>query len=328
MDKTATPRFAASIPTNYRGDPLIQTAPRATADLTSAVPKVSIGMPVYNGALFIRDALDSLLLQTFTDFELIISDNASTDATGAICREYAADDSRIRYVRQPATQRAVENFLVVLDKAVGTYFMWAAADDYCRDNSYLANLVLAMGGETSLAFPDVDIVDDAGQVMRRSVLVEFKKCSSVADFALAAVKISSYQLYGLFKLEVLHNDLKYIRKHAHLACYSEGLFVQAVLSTRRVVFVSSAVKCYRRHSQNASSIVKATKLLPAFFTYHLDCTIFFLRHKSLPVLLKLKIIAIKQILGLRYMSYLLLAAIWQESLLARKILEPIRNLNL
>jgi glycosyltransferase involved in cell wall biosynthesis len=94
-----------------------------------STPKVSIGMPVYNGSPFIREALDSLLNQTFTDFELIISDNASTDETESICREYAAKDPRIRYVRQPENRGALLNFRFVLDEAVGEYFMWAAADD-------------------------------------------------------------------------------------------------------------------------------------------------------------------------------------------------------
>jgi len=101
----------------------------AKPPVTSNIPQVSIGMPVYNGAKFIHEALDSLLAQTFTDFELIISDNASTDETEAICREYAAKDSRIRYVRQSTNLGAVANFQFVLDEAVGEYFMWAAADD-------------------------------------------------------------------------------------------------------------------------------------------------------------------------------------------------------
>ena len=92
-------------------------------------PKVSIGMPVYNGEKFICKALDSLLSQTFSDFELIISDNASTDTTEDICREYAAGDSRIRYVRQKKNQGPLANFQYVLDEAIGEYFMWAAADD-------------------------------------------------------------------------------------------------------------------------------------------------------------------------------------------------------
>ncbi len=109
---------------------------------SNRIPKVSIGMPVYNGENFIRVALASLLAQTFTDFELIISDNASSDATEAICCEYAARDSRIKYVRQNENRGAIANFQFVLDKAVGKYFMWAAADDvwessfvrFCVDN--------------------------------------------------------------------------------------------------------------------------------------------------------------------------------------------------
>ena len=96
---------------------------------TPAVPKVSIGMPVYNGEQFIRCALDSLLEQSFPDFELIISDNASTDGTEEICREYAARDQRINYVRQPLNLGAYANFKFVLDEAHGEYFMWAACDD-------------------------------------------------------------------------------------------------------------------------------------------------------------------------------------------------------
>ena len=96
---------------------------------SAKLPRVSIGMPVFNGDKFIREALDSLLAQTFTDFELIISDNASTDRTEAICREYAERDKRIRYVRQAENLGPAANFRFVLDEAVGEYFMWAAADD-------------------------------------------------------------------------------------------------------------------------------------------------------------------------------------------------------
>lgn len=86
-------------------------------------------MPVYNGERFVREALDSLLAQTFVDFELIIADNSSTDGTETICRDYAARDARIRYVRQSVNRGAWANFRFVLDEAVGKYFMWAAADD-------------------------------------------------------------------------------------------------------------------------------------------------------------------------------------------------------
>jgi len=102
---------------------------------------VSIGMPVYNGEPFIREALDSLLSQSFTDYEFIISDNASTDGTEAICREYAAKDARIRYVRQMENLGATANFNVVLDEAIGEFFMWAAADDKRSENFIEENLI-------------------------------------------------------------------------------------------------------------------------------------------------------------------------------------------
>jgi glycosyltransferase involved in cell wall biosynthesis len=90
---------------------------------------VTIGMPVYNAASTIRAALDSLLGQTYRDFTLVISDNASSDNTEAICREYGAHDSRIRYVRQSTTLSAAMNFRCVLFEAHTPYFMWAAGDD-------------------------------------------------------------------------------------------------------------------------------------------------------------------------------------------------------
>lgn len=98
-------------------------------DNDSAVPKVSIGMPVYNGEQFLRGALDALLGQTFYDFELIISDNASTDGTENICREYACQYRQISYTRQGVNLGACANFKFVLDQARGEYFMWAACDD-------------------------------------------------------------------------------------------------------------------------------------------------------------------------------------------------------
>ncbi|MDX8392426.1 MAG: glycosyltransferase family 2 protein [Mariprofundaceae bacterium] len=94
-----------------------------------SLQKVSIGMPVYNGAAYICEALDSLLAQSFTDFELIISDNASTDDTQTICQAYEKKDARVRYVRQKKNLGAEKNFHFVLNEASSEYFMWAAADD-------------------------------------------------------------------------------------------------------------------------------------------------------------------------------------------------------
>jgi len=92
-------------------------------------PRVSVGIPVYNGERYLRDAIDAILGQTFEDIELVISDNASTDATEEICREYVASDPRVRYYRNIKNRGAARNFNRVFDVARGEYFKWAAVDD-------------------------------------------------------------------------------------------------------------------------------------------------------------------------------------------------------
>src|SRR6266542_4263846 len=93
------------------------------------LPLVSIGLPVYNGARFLRGALESLLGQDYPALEVIISDNASEDATPEICMEYAKRDSRIRYYRAEQNRGATWNFNRVFALARGEFFMWAAHDD-------------------------------------------------------------------------------------------------------------------------------------------------------------------------------------------------------
>lgn len=95
----------------------------------SSLPRLSIGLPVYNGERFVAEALESLLGQTYKDFELIISDNASTDGTAGICLRYAEQDSRIRYVRQPRNIGLIPNHDFVLEEARGELFKCAAYDD-------------------------------------------------------------------------------------------------------------------------------------------------------------------------------------------------------
>src|SRR5690349_19086459 len=103
------------------------TAPTPTT--RSKSPSVSIGMPVFNAGRHLHEALDSLLAQTHSDFELIISDNGSADGTSEICDAYAAKDSRIRLFRQPENIGPARNFAFVLDEARSPFFMFAAHDD-------------------------------------------------------------------------------------------------------------------------------------------------------------------------------------------------------
>ena len=98
-------------------------------DVNATQKKISVGLPVFNGEQFIRKKLESLLSQTFTNFELIISDNASTDSTSEICKEFEKRDKRIRYYKQNKTSKPLLNYDFVLQKAQCEYFVWTAVDD-------------------------------------------------------------------------------------------------------------------------------------------------------------------------------------------------------
>jgi glycosyltransferase involved in cell wall biosynthesis len=99
-----------------------------------ARPRLSIGLPVYNGQQYLGESIEALLNQSYQDFELIISDNASTDTTADICLRYKKNDSRIRYIRQPRNIGLAPNHNFVFQQARGEFFKWAASDDlYGRD---------------------------------------------------------------------------------------------------------------------------------------------------------------------------------------------------
>jgi glycosyltransferase involved in cell wall biosynthesis len=112
----------------------------------SRLPRVSVGLPVYNGERYLREALGSLLGQTFGDLELIVSDNASTDGTEQICREYAAADPRVRYVRQPRNIGANANYNEVIRMSRAPFVKWSAHDDVCAPD-YLEHAVALLDGD-------------------------------------------------------------------------------------------------------------------------------------------------------------------------------------
>jgi len=97
-------------------------------------PKVSVGVPVFNSESFLKRRLESICSQTFTDFELIISDNASTDSTSIICQEFEKKDKRIHYIKQKKNMGVWWNYKFVVEQAKGEYFVWAAADDWWKPN--------------------------------------------------------------------------------------------------------------------------------------------------------------------------------------------------
>lgn len=212
--------------------------------------EVSIGMPVYNGARFLRPTLDSLLAQTFSDFELIISDNASTDATEDICREYAKQDGRIRYIRQTENKGAVFNWNFVAQSATGRYFKWASSNDRCHA-TLIEKCITALRIDSSLvlAYPRTTLIDD-----NDAVLGAYDKDPEILDtlpstrflHAVSKLELNNAQC-GLIRLDTLRKtrgERNYpagdIVLMAELALHGGFRLIQEYLFFRRMDQDSSA----------------------------------------------------------------------------------------
>jgi glycosyltransferase involved in cell wall biosynthesis len=126
-------------------------------------PRVGIGMPVYNGEEYIREAIESLLGQTFGDLELVIADNRSTDGTESICREYVALDRRVRYHRNDRNLGGPGNFRRVFALCRGEYHKWSTADDW-SDRTVLEKSVAVLDDrpDVVLVYPKTRMVDRTG----------------------------------------------------------------------------------------------------------------------------------------------------------------------
>ena len=128
--------------------------------------RVSIGMPIFNGEKYIKEALNSILAQTYQDFELVISDNASTDRTQQICLQYATKDSRIRYYRNEENLGAPRNFNRVFELSSGEYFKWAAYDDVIAP-TFLQKCVSVLDNDPSvvLCHSKTGVIDEHGKLV-------------------------------------------------------------------------------------------------------------------------------------------------------------------
>lgn len=134
---------------------------------TAPRPRLTIGMPVYNGERFLARALDSLLAQEFTDFVLLVSDNASTDATADILADYAVRDERVRVLRQPRNLGASPNWNVVVQQAQTELFKWAACDDE-YDPAFVSRCMAMLDSdpEVVVAYTGTVDIDEHGRRLR------------------------------------------------------------------------------------------------------------------------------------------------------------------
>jgi glycosyltransferase involved in cell wall biosynthesis len=181
---------------------------RGAAVRADGRPLVSIGVPVYNAERHLAEALDSLLAQDYEPLEIVISDNASTDGTEAICRDYAGRDRRVAYHRAPENQGAVWNFNQVFALSHGHYFMWAAHDD-CRAPRYVGSCVTALEQrpDAVMCCTEVAFIDDQGRpVLPWTTMVRPVGASTRARVSAIGRSRFWLDVYGLIRADALRRS--------------------------------------------------------------------------------------------------------------------------
>ncbi len=181
--------------------------------------KLTIGLVVYNGEKYLVKALDSLLNQTFQDYKIIISDNASTDKTQIISEKFSQKDNRIKYIRHGKNMGATNNFIFTLNQAKSPYFMWAAADDYWDPQFIEKNLTILeandniIGSISNVEFVGKDIPNMYKSNEKGTTFVHLIK-NLPSSKASISEKVSFHlrynrgmSTYSIFKTEILKKGI-------------------------------------------------------------------------------------------------------------------------
>lgn len=213
-------------------------------------PRILIGMPVYNGGKHIGETIESILGQTFEDFNLLISDNASTDDTEKVCRYYADKDPRIIYYRQADNLGMAPNFNYVFRPGNSPYFKWAAHDDILKPE-YLSRCIEWLDRDSSLSMvhcPTLRIDNYSNEL------------GTYVDIGLASDRISErfwrvlwtvniYEIYGVMRSE-------YVAKTKLAGSYfgSERNILADMLLQGKIGYLDEALFARRDHEGSLTAM--------------------------------------------------------------------------
>lgn len=228
--------------------------------MTKPIPRVSIGMPVYNGEKYIRMALDSILRQDYANFELIISDNASKDATQDICREYTEKDQRIRYYRNETNIGASGNYNRVFTLAHGEFFKWISHDDECGPSllSCCLNTFEHASADTVLVCSKAQLIDETGRVLQISQLNMDHSARPFSRLASLIFKFDYHHPHALWGL-IKSSALRQTRLMG--VVYADHILLSELALLGNLVEIPEPLLQWRIHSENALSINRTSRQL-------------------------------------------------------------------
>lgn len=229
----------------------------------SSLPKISLALPVYNGEKYLEACLVSLLSQTFRDFELVISDNASTDRTAEIIAEFAERDPRIRVIRQVENVGAAENFNLLFHETKAEIFKWCAYDD-CLVPEFLEETYSALAAEPNAVISHSqtlihDLDNDTKEVfVPRFSMPRDDKITRLRQMLLFGTRC--YEVFGLIRREALNNTdlIGNYRGGDNVLLYRLAL-LGPILVVPRPLFILG------RHSTQSTVMVQNTAAYQAWF---------------------------------------------------------------
>jgi glycosyltransferase involved in cell wall biosynthesis len=223
------------------------------------IPLVSVGMPVFNGAKHLADALQSVLSQDYGNFEVVVCDNASDDATPAIASGFAERDPRVRYVRNPENIGLLPNFRRVRDEAAGKYFCWLGHDDLLSDPSYLSTTVayLEAHPDVALCHTEICLLQPAGE----AEIVRFPELAPDRDWARVRRDLFRWPQdwlemasHGVFRREQLLEvplPEKTRTRRPHVFCWEINMLT-ALSARGRIVALPRPLRTYRSSPESAA----------------------------------------------------------------------------
>jgi len=269
--------------------------------------KLFIGLPVYNGEGFLKESIESIRKQSFTDWEMVISDNCSTDKTEEICHFFESIDNRIRYKKQKRNLGAEANFKWVLDQARSEFFMWAAFDDI-RHPDFIKSCLNLLEKDKScgMAFSNIENIDSFGRVVR--TYPDFSKFTGKSHI-LNLVKFLLYPeimgkanlIYSIFRVELCRNAWN---KIDFQLWGSDVSLVLSVLS-RTKLKIEPKVLFQKRYVRTTDSLekiqsIKITPLWSYYFTLKETTTPLWSYCFSLKEAIEYMINNIKAVRGTKY----------------------------
>jgi glycosyltransferase involved in cell wall biosynthesis len=234
--------------------------------MSISTPLISVGMPVFNGERYLAESIESVLAQTYGHFELVISDNASTDGTSDICRRYAAQDDRIVYLRNASNVGAARNYNQLFSRTTGAYFRWFNADDLSAPDLHERCLsALLAHPSASMACGLTSLIDAQGHITERLQEHLDLQQASVSErfFAFLRVARLTNAIYGLMRRSALERTA--LMGDGSYPAADSTLMAELVLQGV-VVEIPTPLFMRRMHEQASSWDRRSDAVQQAFWT--------------------------------------------------------------